>query len=99
MIAGGGVQNIFNDLVSENPNLVTPFGNDGSLSAAYVTSFWILVGVGVIGLPQVAVRAMSYSNSRSMHRALDDWNHRCRVDYAEHALDRSVRTAPGFAGN
>lgn len=70
VIAGGGVQNIFNDLVSENPNLVTPFGNDGSLSAAYVSSFWILVGVGVIGLPQVAVRAMSYSNSRSMHRAL-----------------------------
>lgn len=58
------------DLLNENPRLVTPFGADGSLSAAYVSSFWILVGVGVVALPQMAVRAMSYKNSRSMHRAL-----------------------------
>src|SRR5699024_8058017 len=31
---------------------------------------WILVGVGVVALPQVAVRAMSYKDSKSMHRAL-----------------------------
>ena len=70
IIAGGGVPNIMQDLLSENPNLVTPYGNDGNLSAAYVSSFWILVGVGVVGLPQMAVRAMSYKNTRSMHRAL-----------------------------
>ncbi|GAA0449699.1 sodium/pantothenate symporter [Alkalibacillus silvisoli] len=70
VIAGGGIPNIMNDLVTENPNLITPFGNDGQLTAAYVTSFWILVGVGVVGLPQVAVRAMSYRDARSMHRAL-----------------------------
>ncbi|MDG5786099.1 sodium/pantothenate symporter [Evansella sp. AB-P1] len=70
IVAGGGVSNIMNDLISENPNLVTPYGHDGGLSAAYVSSFWILVGVGVVALPQVAVRAMSYRDSRSMHRAL-----------------------------
>ncbi|RPF54411.1 sodium/pantothenate symporter [Aquisalibacillus elongatus] len=70
IIAGGGLDQIFTDLTNENPNLVTPYGNDGNLSALYVSSFWILVGVGVIGLPQVAVRAMSYRDSRSMHRAL-----------------------------
>ncbi|WP_298824541.1 sodium/pantothenate symporter [uncultured Planococcus sp.] len=70
IIAGGGIPNIVNDLVNENPNLVTPYGASGDLSAAYVSSFWILVGVGVVGLPQIAVRAMSYKNSRSMHRAL-----------------------------
>lgn len=70
VIAGGGVENIMADLLNENPRLVTPFGADGSLSAAYVSSFWILVGVGVVALPQMAVRAMSYKNSRSMHRAL-----------------------------
>lgn len=70
VIAGGGVPNIINDLINENPNLVTPFGADGNLSMAYVSSFWILVGVGVVGLPQISVRAMSYKNSRSMHRAL-----------------------------
>ena len=70
IIAGGGVPNIMQDLLKENPNLVTPYGNDGNLSMAYVSSFWILVGVGVVGLPQMAVRAMSYKNSKSMHRAL-----------------------------
>lgn len=70
VIAGGGIPAIMQDLLNENPRLVTPFGADGSLSAAYVSSFWILVGVGVVALPQMAVRAMSYKNSRSMHRAL-----------------------------
>src|SRR5699024_7162572 len=36
----------------------------------YVSSFWILVGVGVVALPQVAIRAMSYRDSKSMHKAL-----------------------------
>lgn len=70
IIAGGGVDKIMADLLNENPRLVTPYGADGSLTAAYVSSFWILVGVGVVALPQMAVRAMSYKNSRSMHRAL-----------------------------
>ena len=70
IIAGGGIPAIMQDLLNENPRLVTPFGADGNLTAAYVSSFWILVGVGVVGLPQMAVRAMSYKNSRSMHRAL-----------------------------
>lgn len=70
IIAGGGLTNMMTELVNENPNLVTPFGHDGNLTPLFVSSFWILVGVGVVGLPQVAVRAMSYKDARSMHRAL-----------------------------
>src|SRR5699024_6321168 len=70
VIAGGGLSNIMADLNAENPNLLTPFGAEGTLTPTYVSSFWILVGVGVVALPQVAVRAMSYKNSRSMHSAL-----------------------------
>lgn len=70
IIAGGGIDSIMTDLQAENPNLITPFGAEGNLSASYVSSFWILVGVGVVGLPHVTVRAMSYKNSRAMHRAL-----------------------------
>jgi len=70
IVAGGGLNNIFADLVAENPNLISPYGQDGQLTSAYVSSFWILVGVGVVALPQVAVRAMSYRDARSMHRAL-----------------------------
>ncbi|MFB4167953.1 sodium/pantothenate symporter [Virgibacillus sp. JSM 102003] len=70
VIAGGGISAIMTDLSTENPNLITPFGADGSLTPTYVSSFWILVGVGVVALPQIAVRAMSYKSARSMHRAL-----------------------------
>lgn len=70
IIAGGGISNIIADLTAENPALITPFGSDGSLTPMYVSSFWILVGVGVVALPQIAVRAMSYKDTRSMHRAL-----------------------------
>src|SRR5690625_3516415 len=70
IIAGGGISNIITDLSSENPNLITPYGAEGNLTATYVSSFWILVGVGVVALPQIAIRAMSYKSSRSMHRAI-----------------------------
>ncbi|WP_066314747.1 sodium/pantothenate symporter [Bacillus sp. FJAT-29814] len=68
--AGGGVPRIISDLAAENPNLISPFGAERTLTPAYVSSFWILVGVGVVGLPQIAVRAMSYKNSRAMHSAI-----------------------------
>ncbi|MFX3623414.1 MAG: sodium/pantothenate symporter [Ectobacillus sp.] len=70
IVAGGGVANIMQELIQINPNLVTPFGADGELTKMYVTSFWILIGIGVVGLPQISVRAMSYRNSKAMHQAL-----------------------------
>ncbi|MEK4092356.1 sodium/pantothenate symporter [Viridibacillus sp. FSL R5-0477] len=70
VIAGGGISNIMSDLVAENPNLVSPYGADRSLTPLYVSTFWILIGIGVIGLPQIAVRAMSYKNSKGMHTAI-----------------------------
>ncbi|WP_339284754.1 sodium/pantothenate symporter [Oceanobacillus sp. FSL K6-3682] len=70
IIAGGGVSQIMSDLAAENPNLLTPFGSDGSLTPAYVSSFWVLVGVGVVALPQIAVRAMSYKNAKALHRGI-----------------------------
>ncbi len=70
IIAGGGVENIMQKLVAENPNFVSPFGATENLTPLYVSTFWILIGLGVIGLPQIAVRAMSYKNSQSLHRAI-----------------------------
>ncbi|GGM27928.1 sodium/panthothenate symporter [Paraliobacillus quinghaiensis] len=70
IISGGGVSNIITELQAENPNLITPFGAEGTLTPSYVSSFWVLVGVGVVALPQIAVRAMSYKSSKSFHRAL-----------------------------
>src|SRR5699024_9628436 len=53
IIAGGGIPNIISDLTKENPNLITPFGAEGTLTPQFVSSFWILVGVGVVALPQI----------------------------------------------
>ncbi|MEG0450096.1 MAG: sodium/pantothenate symporter [Lysinibacillus sp.] len=70
IIAGGGIDNIMASLVAENPRLVSPFGADGELTPLYVSTFWILIGIGVVGLPQISVRAMSYKDSKSMHLAI-----------------------------
>lgn len=70
IIVGGGVENIISDLYNQNPDLLSPYGSDRSLTPIYLSSFWILVGVGVVGLPQMAVRAMSYKSARAMHRAI-----------------------------
>lgn len=70
VIAGGGVDTIMQGLVAENPNLVTPYGAEQNLTPLYVSTFWILIGLGVIGLPQIAVRAMSYKDSKSLHKAI-----------------------------
>ncbi len=70
IIAGGGVTNIMEKLVAIDPDLISPFGANGELSPLYVSSYWILVGVGVVGLPQIAVRAMSYKNAKAMHQAI-----------------------------
>src|SRR5699024_46394 len=64
IVAGGGISEIITDLRTENPNLITPYGSDASLTPQYVASFWILVGVGVVALPQIVVRAMSYQNTK-----------------------------------
>src|SRR4051812_5489620 len=49
--AGGGIPKIISDLAAENPNLISPFGAERTLTPAYVSSFWVLVGIGVVGLP------------------------------------------------
>ena len=33
-------------------------------------SFWVLVGVGVLGLPQTAVRGMGFKDTKSLHSAM-----------------------------
>lgn len=48
-----------------DPALISPSGVDGILSPKFMTSFWILVYFGVIGLPHTAVRCISYRDSDS----------------------------------
>lgn len=69
--AGGGISSIIVKMGEINPGLITPFGVDeGFMTMAWVASFWILVGFAIVGLPSVAVRAMSYKDTRSLHRGI-----------------------------
>lgn len=69
--AAGGVENAVNTLESINPQLIEPYGIDERpLDFTFMTSFWVLVCFGLIGLPQLAVRSMAYKDSSSLHKAL-----------------------------
>lgn len=69
--AAGGVENAVNTLESINPQLIEPYGiNERPLDFTFMTSFWVLVCFGLIGLPQLAVRSMAYKDSASLHKAL-----------------------------
>ncbi len=66
--AGGGLAGIDAGLQTNLPDVydnLTSVYTPGSL-----LSFWILVGFGTLGLPQTAVRAMGFKNTKSLHSAM-----------------------------
>jgi len=70
IINAGGLENITMSLMSTNVGYVTPYGVGGGLHPLWVSSFFVLVGIGVIGLPYVSVKAITYKDSRSLHNAI-----------------------------
>lgn len=67
--AGGGMESIMTKLAETNPSALTPTAG-GKISQPFILSFWILVGVGVLGLPQTTVRCMGFKDSKSLHNAM-----------------------------
>lgn len=61
------------DVMSTNLDAALP-GWDKLTETGYtpgsLLSFWVLVGVGVIGLPQTAVRGMGFKDTQSCHSAM-----------------------------
>lgn len=68
--AAGGLHGAVDKLRHIDPNLVSVHGADNVLSLPFMTSFWILVCFGVIGLPHTAVRCISYRDSKAVHRGI-----------------------------
>ena len=66
--AGGGMAGIDAGLQANLPDVYD------NLFAVYtpgsLLSFWVLVGFGTLGLPQTAVRAMGFKNTKSLHQAM-----------------------------
>lgn len=68
--AAGGLHSAVETLERIDPKLISPQGADDILSPAFMSSFWILVCFGVIGLPHTAVRCISYKDSKAVHRGI-----------------------------
>ena len=68
--AGGGMEQCIQTLKGIDPGLISPSGAGNSIPAPMLFSFWILVGLGILGLPQTTQRCFGYKDSRSMHDAM-----------------------------
>ncbi|MDO4560531.1 MAG: sodium/pantothenate symporter [bacterium] len=68
--AGGGVENIMQTLYTIDPQLLTPTGGGNAIPKPFILSFWVLVGIGILGLPQTTQKCLGYKDSRSMHNAM-----------------------------
>ena len=68
--AGGGMEQCVQKLKAIDPGLITPTGPGNAVPQPFILSFWILVGLGILGLPQTAQKCMGYKDSRSMHDAM-----------------------------
>lgn len=73
--AGGGMENIIDFNAANNPGWDLmgkgEYGADiAALRPGYLISFWVLVGIGVLGLPQTTVRGMGFKDTESLHKAM-----------------------------
>ncbi|PJG85936.1 sodium/pantothenate symporter [Conservatibacter flavescens] len=68
--AAGGVESAVQKLTEIDPHLVSPYGPNDMLDFQFMTSFWILVCFGVVGLPHTAVRCMAFKDSKALHNGM-----------------------------
>ncbi len=68
--AAGGLSAAVTKLQQIQPALISPTGVGHVLTPQFMSSFWILVCFGVIGLPHTAVRCISYKDSKAVHRGM-----------------------------
>lgn len=66
---GGGMESIMKTIETTHPEVLTP-DSGGAIAKPFILSFWMLVGIGVLGLPATAVRCMGFKDSKAMHRAM-----------------------------
>lgn len=66
---GNGLENIMLNIAKTNPEMLTPSSN-GNIAKPFILSFWVLVGIGLLGYPSTAVRCMGFKDSKSLHRAM-----------------------------
>ncbi len=72
--AGGGINAIADWLNANRPGWdlagMGPLNKARINTPGFVTSYWVLVGIATLGLPQQAVRGMGFKSTEAMHRAM-----------------------------
>lgn len=68
--AGGGLSTIMDTLSALDQGLVAPTGPNNAIPVPFMLSFWVLVGLGVLGLPQTAQKCMAFSDEKSLRQAM-----------------------------
>ncbi|SHH54547.1 sodium/pantothenate symporter [Anaerosphaera aminiphila DSM 21120] len=69
--ATGGIAPAVQQIKEINPALLTPYGTGANnLTKIYLCSFWILVGFAIVGIPNVASRAMAYKDTKSLNKGI-----------------------------
>lgn len=66
---GNGMENIMKTIASTHPEMLTPSSN-GNIAKPFILSFWVLVGIGLLGYPSTTIRCMGFKDSRSLHKAM-----------------------------
>ena len=88
---GGGYENIMENIVATKPEMLEPLSG-GNMPVSLYISQWMLVGIFTLGLPQSAVRCLSYKDTKSLHRNELYWRviRRC-VDWKSGSLRKQRR--------
>ena len=67
---GGGLSAITQKLTDIDPGLLRPTGANDAIALPFLMSFWVLVGIGVLGLPQTAQKCMAFRDGKSLRQAM-----------------------------
>lgn len=68
--ATSGVENAIIGLKEINPELISPYGVNHAVPIPMMLSFWVLVGIGILGLPQTVQKCMAYKDTKSLRQAM-----------------------------
>ena len=68
--AGGGLEHTMKSLAAIDRGLITPTGASNAIPKPFIMSFWVLVGIAILGLPQTTQKCLGYKDTKAMHSAM-----------------------------
>lgn len=69
LVAGGGYENIMQNIMAESPTMMDPL-SDGQMPIGLYVTQWLLVGVLTFCLPQSVVRCLGFRDEKALKNAM-----------------------------